>query len=55
MIIQLFIFALVFIVIGILFWIRKKKVIGGMFFLLAILLSVVAAVVIALYPHTWPF
>jgi hypothetical protein len=55
MIIQLFIFALIFIFIGILFLIRKKRIIAGMFFLLAIMLSVVASVVIILYPHTWPF
>ena len=55
MIIQLFIWALIFIIIGILFFVKKKKLIGGMFFLLAILLSVVGAVAIALYPHIWPF
>ncbi|MFO7615585.1 MAG: hypothetical protein R6W71_13205 [Bacteroidales bacterium] len=54
MIIQLYIFALVFIFIGILFFIRKKKLVGAMFFLLAILLSVVASVAIWLYPHIWP-
>lgn len=55
MIIQLYIFSLIFIIIGILFFIRKKKLIGAMFFLLAILLSVVASVAIWLYPHIWPF
>ena len=55
MIIQLFIFALIFSFIGILFWAKKKKLIAWMFILLAILLSVVAAVAIALYPHIWPF
>ncbi len=55
MIIQLFIFALIFIFIGILFLVRKKKIIAWMFFLLGVLLSVVAAVAIALYPHIWPF
>jgi hypothetical protein len=55
MIIQLFIFSLIFIFIGILFFVRKKKLLAGMFFLLAVLLSVVAAVAIYLYPHIWPF
>lgn len=55
MIIQLFIFALIFIIIGILFMVRKKKLIAWMFFLLAVFLSVVGAVAIALYPHIWPF
>lgn len=55
MIIQLFIFALIFIVIGILFFLKKKKLAGGMFFLLAIFLTVVGIVAIALYPHIWPF
>jgi len=55
MIIMLFIYALIFIAIAILFFIKKKKLIGGMFVLLAILLSVVGIVAIALYPHVWPF
>jgi hypothetical protein len=55
MIIMLFIYALVFIAIAILFFIKKKKLIGGMFVLLAVMLSVVGIVAIALYPHLWPF
>ncbi len=55
MIIQLFIFALIFIFFGILFLLKKKKLVAGMFFLLAVFLSVVGAVAIALYPHIWPF
>lgn len=55
MIIQLFIFALIFIGIGIIFFIRKKKLLGGMFVLLGILLTVVGAVAVTLYPHIWPF
>lgn len=55
MIIMMFIYALVFIFIGVLFFVKKKKLIGGMFILLAILLAVVGIVAIALYPHIWPF
>jgi len=55
MIIGLFIYALIFIAIGILFFFKKKKLVGGMFILLAILLSIVGIVAIVLYPHTWPF
>ncbi len=55
MIIQLFIFALIFVFIGILFWIRKKKLMAGMFFLLGLFLSIVGVVAIYLYPHIWPF
>ena len=55
MIIQLYIFAMVFVFIGILFFIRKKKLVGAMFFLLAVMLSVIATVAIWLYPHIWPF
>jgi vacuolar-type H+-ATPase subunit I/STV1 len=52
---MLFIYSLIFIVIGLLFILKKKKLIGGMFFLLAIMLAVVGAVAIVLYPHLWPF
>ncbi len=55
MIIMMFIYALVFIFIGVLFFVKKKKLVGGMFILLAILLAVVGIVAIALYPHIWPF
>ena len=55
MIIQLFIFALIFIGIGILFLARKKKLLGGMFILLAIFLSVIGVVAVFLYPQSWPF
>jgi hypothetical protein len=55
MIIGLFIYALIFIAVGILFFFKKKKLVGGMFFLLALLLAIVGAVAVALYPHTWPF
>ena len=52
---MLFIYALVFLAIAILFFIKKKKLVGGMFVLLAIMLAVVGVVAIALYPHLWPF
>jgi hypothetical protein len=55
MIIGLFIYSLIFIAIGIAFLLKKKKLVGGMFFLLAIMLAVVGMVAIALYPHLWPF
>jgi len=55
MIIGLFIYALIFIALGIFFTLKKKKLLGGMFILLAVLLSIVGAVAIALYPHIWPF
>lgn len=55
MILMLFVYALVFIAIGLLFFVKKKKLMGGMFLLLAVLLAVVGIVAIALYPHLWPF
>jgi len=55
MIIILFIYALIFIAIGLVFIFKKKQLLGGMFILLAIMLSIVGAVAIALYPHIWPF
>ena len=55
MIIGLFIYSILFIAIGVLFLIKKKRLIAGMFILLAILLAVVGAVAIYLYPGIWPF
>lgn len=55
MIIGMFIYAIIFIAIGILFFLKKKKLIGAMFILLAVLLAIVGAVAVALYPHIWPF
>ncbi len=55
MIIGLFIYALIFIALGVFFIVRKKKILAVMFILLAILLAIVGAVAVALYPHTWPF
>jgi hypothetical protein len=55
MIIMLFIYALIFIFIGILFFMKKKNLVGGMFMLLAIMLTIVGISAIAIYPHIWPF
>jgi hypothetical protein len=55
MIIILFIYSLIAIALGLFFFIKKKKILGGMFILLAIMLAVVGAVTIAIYPHIWPF
>jgi hypothetical protein len=55
MIIGLFIYALIFIAIGLLFIFKKKNLVGGMFILLAILLSIVGIAAIAIYPEIWPF
>lgn len=55
MIIGLFIYSLIFIAVGLLFFFKKKNLLGGMFILLAIMLAIVGAVAIALYPHIWPF
>lgn len=55
MIIQLFVFALLFIGFGIFAFFKKKNIIGFTFFLLGILLTTVGIVVVYLYPHTLPF
>jgi hypothetical protein len=55
MIIGLFVYSLIFIVIGLLFVFKKKMLVGAMFILLAVMLAIVGAVAIALYPHIWPF
>jgi cytochrome bd-type quinol oxidase subunit 2 len=55
MIIGLFIYALIFIAIGLLFIFKKKSLVGWMFILLAVLLSIVGIAAIAIYPEIWPF
>lgn len=55
MIIGLFIYALIFIGIGLLFFYKKKNLVGWMFVLLAVLLSIVGISAIAIYPEIWPF
>ena len=54
MIILLFIYSLIFIVLGLFFIIKKKNILGGMFVLLAIMLTIVGIAAIAFYPHIWP-
>lgn len=55
MILQLFIFALFFIIFGIVTMFRKKKFLGVFFILLGLLTFAIGAVVVYLYPHTLPF
>ncbi len=55
LILQLFVFALLFMGFGIYAVFRKKNFIGYTFILLGIFLSVIGLVVIYLYPHTLPF
>ena len=55
MILQLFIFAFIFIVLGIVFMLRKKRVLAYLFFLLAVFAFVIGWIVITLYPNTLPF
>lgn len=55
MIIQLFIFSLLFFVVSVIGFVRKKKVIGIFFLLLGIFALLIGAIVVYLYPHTMPF
>ncbi len=55
MVIQLFIFALLFIGLASWFFIRKRKVLGYTFMLLGIVVMVFFFIVRALYPHKVPF
>jgi hypothetical protein len=55
MIILLFIYSLIFIALGLFFFLKKKKILGGMFILLAIMLTIVGFAAIVIYPHIWPF
>jgi len=55
MILQLLIFALFFIVLGIISIVRGKKFLGYFFILLGLLTFAIGAVVVYLYPHTLPF
>ncbi|MCF8234572.1 MAG: hypothetical protein K9G67_07060 [Bacteroidales bacterium] len=54
MIIQVFIFALLFLVLGIIFILKKKKLLGWMFILLFIFALAIGSIVVGLYPHLWP-
>lgn len=55
LILQLFVFALLFFGFGVYAVFRKKNFVGFTFILLGVLLSVIGIVVIYLYPHTLPF
>jgi hypothetical protein len=55
LILQLFIFSLLFFGFGIFSVIRKKKFVGFTFILLGIMLFVVAALAVYYYPHISPF
>lgn len=55
MIVQLFVFALFFIIFGLIAFFRKKKLIGLVFILLAFMVFVLGLMVVYLYPQSWPF
>ncbi len=55
MIIQLFIFAIIFLVLGIVFISKKKKLLGWMFVLLSVFAFLIFFIVVSLYPQTLPF
>jgi hypothetical protein len=55
MIIQLFIFGLVFFTFGVILLIRRKKVLGFMFVLLGIVSVIIGWIVVGIYPETLPF
>jgi len=55
LILQLLIFAILFIGFGIIAIIKRKKLIGFMFLLLGIMLFLIASVVVYYYPSTIPF
>jgi hypothetical protein len=55
MVIQLFIFALIFFGLAVWFFVRNKKVLGFTFIALGIMLTVIFFIVRFLYPHKVPF
>jgi len=55
MILQLFIFGLLFLVVALIGFIKKKNVIGIFFIMLAVFAFVIGIIVVYLYPHTLPF
>jgi hypothetical protein len=55
MILQLFIFGFLFLVLGLFFYFKKKKILGYMFVLLAIFAVAIGLIVVNLFPHTLPF
>ena len=55
MILQLFIFGILFVAFGIFNFVKKKKILGWMFVLLGVFAFVIGLIVVSLYPHTLPF
>lgn len=55
MIIQLFIFAFLFLGFGVYAIIKKKKLVGFTFVLLAFMLLAIATMAVIMYPHIMPF
>lgn len=55
MILQLFIFAILFVGFGIFSVFKKKRFVGGMFILLGLMLIAVGSIAIYIYPHINPF
>ncbi|MDZ7740761.1 MAG: hypothetical protein U5Q03_03170 [Bacteroidota bacterium] len=55
MIIQVFVFAVIFLVLGVVFIVKKKKILGWMFVLLSVFAFLMFFIVISLYPQTLPF
>lgn len=54
MMLQLMLFALFFIIFGLISVIRRKKLLGWSFVLMGVLLMTVALFVVYIYPHTSP-
>ncbi|MBU1012407.1 MAG: hypothetical protein KKG99_05330 [Bacteroidetes bacterium] len=55
MILQLFIFSILFFIIGIIMFVKKKKALGYLFLFIGIMGILLAIVVVNLYPYTIPF
>lgn len=55
MILQLLIFALLFLILGIIFLIKKKHILGYMFILLSVMGFLLGIITISVHPQTWPF
>ncbi len=55
MIIQLFIFSFIFFILGIVFFVRKKKLLGWFFVILGIFALGLGSIVVSLHPETLPF
>jgi hypothetical protein len=55
MILQLLIFSALFFILGIIMFLKKKKVLGYFFVLMGILGILLGVIVVKLYPYTVPF